>query len=177
MRQSPFERATVLEGGAAIDGPPEAMMSLAAMSNVSFARRAVVGFIAGFVTVLTFFQLALFLLYLIGAIANPPPNLAPTAPFGVPNLLSGAFFGGLWGILFALVEPRFPRGPAYWVAAILFGAIVLDLGLWFVVAPLKGYSVGFGFAPHDVLIALFLHSVWGLGMAILYKLARGALPG
>jgi hypothetical protein len=145
-------------------------MSFAAFSSPSWLRRAAIGFGAGFVTVLTFFQLGLLLLYTFGVTSDPPPDLTPTAPLGVPTLFSGAFFGGLWGVLFAFVEPRFPRGAGYWIAAILFGAVFLNIGLWFVVAPLKGFSLGFGFEPRDVGAAIFLHSIWGIGTGIIYKL-------
>jgi len=143
----------------------------------SWTRRALIGFVAGFVTVLTFFQLGMLLLYWLGAVSDPPPDMTPTRPFGVPTLISGAFFGGLWGILFALLEPRFPRGIGYWITALLFGAVILDLGLWFVVAPLKGFSMGFGFELRDVAIAIFLQSIWGIGMGILYRLFVPATPG
>jgi hypothetical protein len=136
----------------------------------SWWRRASVGFGTGCVTVLSFFQLGILLLYGLGVMSDPPPDMTPTAPFGVPALFSGAFFGGLWGILFAFVEPHFPRGVGYWITALLFGAVILDLGLWFVVAPLKGFSLGFGFEPHDVAVAVFLQSVWGIGMGIIYRL-------
>ncbi|MBV9517218.1 MAG: hypothetical protein JO068_03780 [Hyphomicrobiales bacterium] len=141
-----------------------------AAETAFWPRRALIGFAAGFVTVLTFFQLGLLLLYGIGAVSDPPPDMTPTAPFGVPTLFSGAFFGGLWGILFAFLEPYFPRGIGYWITALLFGAVILDIGLWFVVAPLKGFSLGFGFEPGDVAIAVFLQSVWGVCTAILYRL-------
>jgi hypothetical protein len=155
-----------------------ATMSQAAASPGSWLRRASFGFGAGFVTVLTFFQIGLLLLYWFGAMSDPPPDMTPTAPFGVPTLFSGAFFGGLWGILFAFLEPRFPRGGGYWIAALLFGAVVLDLGLWFVVAPLKGFSLGFGFEPRDVAVAAFLQSMWGIGMGIIYRLlGRGVARG
>jgi hypothetical protein len=153
-------------------------MSFAAVLSPSWFRRAAIGFGAGLVTVLTLFQLGLLLLYELGVVSGPPPDLTPTAPLGVPTLFSGAFFGGLWGILFAFVEPRFPRGGGYWLAAVLFGAVFLDLGLWFVVAPLKGYSLGFGFEPRDVGAAVFLHSIWGIGMGIIYRLlGRGEARG
>ncbi|MFI5015123.1 MAG: hypothetical protein ACHQAY_22540 [Hyphomicrobiales bacterium] len=152
------------------------------MSTGLHLRRAVLGFVAGFVTVLTIFQLGILLLYWFGALSNPPsymsptaPFGAPTAPFGVPSLFSAAFFGGLWGILFAFAEPRFPQGPAYWVTAFLFGAILLDLVLWFVVAPLKGRPLGYGFAPRGMSIGVFLHGVWGGGMGLIYRMTRGAV--
>ena len=151
-------------------------MVMAAELTTSWTRRAFVGFGAGFVTVLTFFQLGSLILYWVGAVSDPPPDMTPTRPFGVPTVLSGAFFGGLWGVLFAFLEPRFPRGAGYWVASLLFGAVLLDLGLWFVVAPLKGFSPGFGFEPLDVAVAVFLQSIWGIGMGMLYRLAMPPTP-
>jgi len=141
----------------------------------SATRRAVFGFVAGAVVVLTVFQATLYLFYAIGALDSPPPDHSPTKPFGVPVVFSSAFFGGLWGILFAMLEPRLPRGAGFWVAALAFGIVPLNLVLWFVVAPLKGYSVGFGFAPKDVVINIVLQASWGFGMAIAYALfGRGA---
>jgi hypothetical protein len=151
-------------------------MVMAAHMSPSWTRRALIGFGAGFVTVLTFFQLGLLLLYALGAVSDPPPDMTPTRPFGVPSVLSGAFFGGLWGILFAFLEPRFPRGVGYWITPLLYGAVILDIGLWFVVAPLKGFSLGFGFEPRDVAIAIFLQGVWGIGMGILYRLVVPSTP-
>ncbi|SDR24657.1 hypothetical protein SAMN05519103_01465 [Rhizobiales bacterium GAS113] len=147
-------------------------MSPVLSQSRSTIGRAIFGFVAGFAVVLTVFQLALLLLYWFGALPDPPPYMAPTTPFGVPALFSSAFFGGLWGILFAFVEPRFPRGSGFWVATLAFGIVPLNLVLWFVVAPLKGFSLGFGFAPKDVLINIFLQGAWGLGMGIIYDFAR-----
>ncbi len=151
-------------------------MVMTAEMSPSWTRRALIGFGAGFVTVLTFFQLGLLILYWLGAVSDPPPDMSPTKPLGVPTLFSGAFFGGLWGILFAFLEPLFPRGIGYWIISLLYGAVILDLGLWFVVAPLKGFSPGFGFEPQDVAVAIFLQSVWGIGMGILYRLAVPSTP-
>src|SRR5215218_10347817 len=84
-------------------------------------RWILLGFAAGLLAVPLFHQAALFLLHAAG-IGPAAWNMAPVPPFGVPALLSAAFWGGLWGIALALVERRFPRGAGYWVAALLFGA-------------------------------------------------------
>ena len=34
-----------------------------------------------------------------------------------------SLWGGIWGILFALIRVRFPRSRAYWVVAFLFGPV------------------------------------------------------
>src|SRR4051812_49930111 len=85
--------------------------------------RPIAGFIAGFLGVLIFHQLMLGLLHLIGLTAGQPYALRLVPPFGVPAVLSAAFWGGIWGIVFVAVHHRFPRGSTYWVAAFLFCAI------------------------------------------------------
>src|SRR6266704_1779344 len=54
---------------------------------------------------------------------------------------SFAFWGGIWGLVYGLVERYFPEGPLYFVAAFLFGAILPVAVLWFVVFPLKGRPI------------------------------------
>ncbi|HEX7126200.1 MAG TPA: hypothetical protein VF406_10580 [Thermodesulfobacteriota bacterium] len=133
------------------------------------ARRAGLAFVAGFVSVLIFHQLMFALLYAVGLVQAAPYNLQPVPPFGVPAVLSAAFWGGVWGIVFALVEPRFPRGPGYWVAAVLFGAVALTVVFWFVVAPLKGLPVGGGWRAAAWVPGLLVNGAWGLGTALLLR--------
>ena len=52
------------------------------------------------------------LLHLIGLTAGQPYAFRPVPPLGVPAVLSAAFWGGVWGIVFAAVHNRFPRGSA-----------------------------------------------------------------
>jgi hypothetical protein len=70
-------------------------------------RAAIAGFVAGALAVLVFHQGALLALRLAGLVPAPPWRLAPVPPFGVPAVLSAAFWGGIWGIALA---PRFGRG-------------------------------------------------------------------
>ena len=60
------------------------------------ASRVAYGFIAGCIAVLLFHQGALLALHLAG-IAPSPWNIAPVPPFGVPAVVSAAFWGGVWG--------------------------------------------------------------------------------
>jgi hypothetical protein len=131
-------------------------------------RRILLGFAAGFLSVPIFHQAALFVLHALG-IGPAAWNLMPVPPFGVPALLSAAFWGGLWGIALALVEPRFPRGPGYWLAALLFGAVLPTLVVWFVVLPLKGAPVGGGFAWPGIIIGPVVNGAWGVGTALLLR--------
>lgn len=59
----------------------------------------------------------------VGGYCSVWPFLHATQPLGVPAVISLAFWGGVWGILFELIHNRFPRGGGYWLTAFLFGAI------------------------------------------------------
>ena len=75
----------------------------------STATLVVLGFVAGALATLTLHQLAIGLLYALGAVQNPPYSLRPIPPLGVPSVLNLAFWGGVWGIVWALVAERMPR--------------------------------------------------------------------
>jgi hypothetical protein len=128
------------------------------------------GFVAGFLATLIFHQLALALLWNIGVSPSAPFPMAPTQPVGVPAVFSLAFWGGVWGILFALVHGRFPPGGAYWVAAFLFGAILPSLVVLMIVLPLKGRPMGGGWHPPLLLTAFLINGVWGIGTGLILKL-------
>lgn len=134
------------------------------------ARRAGLAFVAGFLAVLIFHQLMFALLHAVGLIPVGAYDFRPVPPFGIPGVLSAAFWGGVWGIVFALVEPRFPHGPGYWVAAALFGAVPLTLVFWFIVAPLKGLPVAGGWHAGPWVAGLLVNGAWGLGTALLLRL-------
>lgn len=130
------------------------------------------GFVAGFVAVLVFHQVTLGALHLAGITPGTPWRLAPVPPFGVPAMLSGAFWGGLWGILFVLLAARFGWGSSL-LAGLLFGAVAPTLVAWFVVLPLKGLPVGGGFAWPGVIVGPLVNGAWGLGTALLLRLTGG----
>jgi hypothetical protein len=98
--------------------------------------------------------------------------MAPTAPFGVPQVLSLAFWGGVWGIPLWLAVRR-KRGTNHWLAALAFGAVLPSLVAWFVVLPLKGQPVAGGWKPSLLLLGLLLNGAWGIGTAILMRFAGG----
>jgi hypothetical protein len=140
-------------------------------SRLSLPARLVAGFVAGFVAVLVFHQAALALLNAIGVTGATLYDVRPVPPFGVPRIVSSAFWGGVWGILFALVERRLPRGSGYWPAAFALGALLPSLVAWFVVAPLRGVPAAGGWQPARMLIGLFVNGAWGLGTAIFLRTA------
>lgn len=135
--------------------------------------RSLLGFVAGFLATLVFHQLTLALLWGAGLAPFGPFQTAPTQPFGVPAVLSLAFWGGVWGIAYALVDNRwFPQGGAYWATAFSFGAILPSLVALLVVLPLKGKGLG-GWHPHLLVTVLLVNGAWGLGTGLILKWLEG----
>jgi hypothetical protein len=108
-------------------------------------KKWILSFVAGFVSTLVFHQGVLHLLHLAGVFPRAAWNMAPVPPFGVPSVLSLAFWGGVWG-------------PVLW-------ALIL-----FVVMPLKGMPMAGGFDPKLIAGALLLNGAWGLGVVGLMRL-------
>jgi hypothetical protein len=150
------------------------MARSASLSYSTSMSRLALGFVAAFLATLTFHQIGLEILHLVGLTANSPYNTTPVPPLGVPQVVSLAFWGGVWGIVFVLVEPWLARSPGgYWVAAILFGAIFPTLFAWFVVTPLKGGAIAQIFASSRVFIGPIVNGLWGLGTAVFLGVLTG----
>ncbi len=141
-------------------------------NGTSTARIALRGFVAGFVATLVFHQGLLGAYYLAGLIPRAPWGLAPVPPFGVPQVISLAFWGGLWGVALALLARHLPASPARWLFALVFGAIFPSLVAWYVVAPLKTGSAGFNAAT--AWVGLTLNGLWGLGTELFLRWPRTA---
>lgn len=102
-------------------------------------RNIVAGFLAGALSVIIFHQSAYALMGNYGMVRGMPWRMNSfVPPFGVPDLVNQAFWGGMWGILFALVVDRMPRVPT-WVNGLLFAMIFpMLLGSWILVSLIKG---------------------------------------
>ena len=126
--------------------------------------RPIPGFIAGFLAVLTFHQAMIGILHAMDVIGGAPFSLAPVPPFRVPQLLDLCFWGGVWGIAFALVARWLP-GTA-WIQGILLGIAAVLAG-HLLVAPLKGGSITQGWGIRGLAIGLAINCFWGIGVALL----------
>src|SRR3982751_1321514 len=129
------------------------------------SRWLILGFICGAIAVIFFHQGAWALLHALGIMPRPAYPMAATAPFGIPQLWSIAFWGGVWGVLLAAILGRL-RGAKLIVAATVFGAILPTLVAWFVVAPLKGQPVAAGWASAAMIIGPIVNAAWGLGTGL-----------
>lgn len=134
-------------------------------------------FAAGFVATLVFHQPALGLLHEAGLSERAPYATEPTAPFGVPAVVSLAFWGGVWGVpLWMLIRKRAGRA-SYWLTALLFGAVAPTLVAGLVVAPLEGQPVAGGGELAPLLVGLTINAAWGIGTALLlWPLTRPPRP-
>ena len=132
-------------------------------------RQMLIGFIAGVLAVPLFHQGMLVLFRVVGWSKRPVYQMTPTEPLGVPAIFSMSFWGGVWGILLALVLSRF-SGWSYWVIALLFGAFALSVVAWFVVMPLKGMGIAGGGGRPLIVGTLLVNGAWGVGAALLIKL-------
>ena len=134
-----------------------------------FRNYILFGFIAGFLAALVFHQLMLVILWILHLAPFPPYSMTPVPPFGVPAVISLSFWGGIWGILFALIHERFPLHGAYWLTAFLFGAILPSLVALLVVMPLKGRLVGGGWHLPLLVTAFLVNGAWGIGTGLILK--------
>jgi hypothetical protein len=132
-------------------------------------------FLAGFLSTLVFHQGVLAILRGAGATPRKPWVMAPTPPFGIPSVLSLAFWGGVWGIALWLMIRR-SSGPRHWLLAVVLGAVLPTVVALFVVFPLKGMPVGGGWKPDLLVGALLLNGAWGAGVALFMQLL-GRGPG
>jgi hypothetical protein len=127
-------------------------------------------FVAGALAVPLCHQLVLAVLNAGGWVARQPFALTATKPFGVPQVISLAFWGGVWGVLLGLLLVRTRSAAAYWLLALAVGAIAPTLIAVVVVAPLKSQPVVLN--PKMFAIGLLVNAAWGIGTAAIYRLIR-----
>ncbi len=141
--------------------------------------RVVLGFIAAVIAVLTVHEGIIYLL----AVGDylPPPNRAwsmtpPIPPYGVPRLVNNAFWGGLWGVLFALVYNLIPGGMS-WLKGLIFGVCMVVVSNWILLPLIKGQVFGQanqvlfgGWNPQRMLIVMAIVGGFGLALGIIYGL-------
>lgn len=135
------------------------------------------GFVAGILGVLVFHQGTAFLLNthgngypdLVAVLGRTGPafNMSPVAPLGIPTVASQAFWGGIWGIVLAMIL-RFTPVPDL-LFSFIFGALALTLVAFTVVATLKGLPTFAGGNQQVWARAGLLNGAWGWGTAFLLR--------
>ncbi len=136
---------------------------------VAFLQPAGSGFVAGFVSTLVFHQIALAILWSVGVAPFPPYAMSATPPLGVPAVISLAFWGGVWGVLFVAAAAHLPTGGGYWLSAALLGAVLPTLVALFVVMPIKGLPFAADWNVSVWATGLIVNAAWGLGTGCLLR--------
>lgn len=131
----------------------------------NLARWLIAGLVAGAVSVLAFHQGAIALMNALELTQRAPFSMQATQPFGVPQLWSITFWGGIWGMLFAALLRRYD-GAGLVAASTLLGAVLPTLVAWFFVAPLKGQAMAAGFVPLAMAFGLIVNAAWGFGTGL-----------
>jgi hypothetical protein len=133
-------------------------------------RRIGFGFLAGALAVVVLHQFTVLLLHQAGAVPNFPWSMRAVGPYSVPAILNQMFWGGLWGIGFALVGHLIPirnwlaRGAAYGV----LGPWLLGNGL--LVPYFRGGTYLFGLQPSRMWIGFLIQIGFGIGLAVFQRL-------
>lgn len=134
------------------------------MTSTTSPTSLALAFVAGFLGVVIFHQIAVLALAAAGlAPAGMVPwSLEPIPPLGVPAIVSRGFWGGVWALaLWPLMAGR--SGTSWWLGWMLLGATALPLVGIFLVPVLKGG------VPHDFWTRYpfsgTVNAIWGLGTA------------
>lgn len=133
----------------------------------SAGMRGVLGFVAAAISVLTFHQAMWALLFALGGMPQPPYPTRAMPPFGVPLIVDLCFWGGLYGIVFGLLRPRFTL--PLWLCGLIMGIIAALVGM-FIVAPIKGMPIAFGWMPWPILRSFLINGSWGVGVGVILPL-------
>jgi hypothetical protein len=146
-------------------------------SSMSTAgARALLGFVAAAISVITFHQwmwAALHFLNLPGLGMPAPYPMGPTPPWGVPRVIDLAFWGGLYGIVFGLALPKLR--PPYWLVGLGLGIIAALVGM-FIVAPLKGLPIAGGWQLTSWVRSFLINGSWGIGVGLILPLMLSRRP-
>lgn len=133
--------------------------------------RWLAAFVAGALGVLIGHQVMLTLLHAVGFTSYAAWDMTSVPPLGVPALASHAFWGGVWGLVFVLLEPRLPRRPvAYWISVAAFGGVALTAVAVAVVLPIKGRPPVVDPPAAALTMGLLVNATWGVVTALFVKL-------
>jgi len=128
--------------------------------------RGFLGFVAAAIAVLTFHQGMVALLHEFG-LALAPYRTTPIGPLKVPQIADLCFWGGLYGIVFGVLAPRFTL--PLWVCGLIMGIIAALVGM-FIVAAIKHNPIANGWQPWPIARSLLINGSWGLGVGLILPL-------
>jgi hypothetical protein len=129
--------------------------------------RIFLGCIAGALSVLVFHQTTLQLFFWSGLASQAAFRVANVPPFNAPMVVSITFWGAVYGGVFGLVAPRLPRPIV--IKALVAGLFAVLMS-WFVVRPLAGHPIAFGWQAGLMLRSAAACLMWGIGVTLILPL-------
>ena len=148
----------------------------------SLPGRAVLGFIAAAISVLIVHQTIIFVLGRYGMTRSVPWTMTPIG-YGplpwLPLIVNSVFWGGLWGVVFALLYESLPGGWS-WLKGLIFGILVVVLSNWIFLPLIRQYVFNYppqplfagfnGPNPMVLLPGFLILAGFGLGLGLIYGL-------
>jgi hypothetical protein len=140
--------------------------------------RAALGFLAGAVAVITAHEAITYGLSQVVLTGRTGWDMQPVPPWGVPRVLNSMFWGGLWGVLFALAYDWLPGGTA-WLKGLICGLVVAVAGSWTLVPLIKGHLFGQadqvlfgGLDLQRMLVTIVVVGGFGLALGVIHDLLK-----
>jgi hypothetical protein len=140
--------------------------------------RIALGFIAAAISVIVVHEAAVYALTRVGLGGGTAWGMQPIPPWGVPRLVNNVFWGGLWGVLFALIYERVP-GDKAWFKGLAYGLIIVVVSNWTLLPLIKGQVFGQpnhalfgGLNPRRMVSTTLVVGSFGLALGVLYGLLR-----
>jgi hypothetical protein len=128
-----------------------------------------IGFLAGAIAVVTAHEVVDFILLKAGVFPRVPWSMESAAMTGVPQIVSDAFWGGVWGVLFVLLYSFIP-GASSTLKGLIFGILGPAIVGVFILVPLVTgrFPLFFGFDPLLIESVLLILASFGAAMGWLY---------
>ncbi len=123
------------------------------------------GFFAAAIATVTVHEIIKGALYKAGIIPLAPWSLAPAAVTGVPEIVSAMFWGGVWGVIFALLYSAIPAASAT-MKGLIFGIVGPAIIGVFILVPLITGRFPLFFGGDLKLIGAVLLILAGFGAAM-----------
>jgi hypothetical protein len=133
------------------------------------STRIFLGCIAGAISVLVFHQTTLQLFFWLGLAPQAAFRVAVVPPFYAPMVVSSTFWGAVYGGMFGLLAPYLPRPILVRGATAGLCAMLIS---WFVVRPLAGHPVAYGWQIQPMLRSCAACWMWGIGVTLILPLLQ-----
>lgn len=127
----------------------------------------ILGFVSAALAVVTVHQSIILLLNKAGVLPNEPWSLKPVPPLGVPAIVNGMFWGGLWGVVYVLLRDALPPDEA-WEKGWLFGLLVALISNFTLLPIIKGSPPFMGGDVKKIAGVLIVLSGFGIATAVIY---------